>query len=42
MAPATVMQTLDIELPYPRNQLSTKEHPRYIAYRHSIFEQVFA
>ena len=41
-APASVMQAMDIELPYPRSQLATKEHPRYIAYRHSIFEQVFA
>jgi NitT/TauT family transport system ATP-binding protein len=41
-APASVMQAIDIELPYPRNHLSTKEHPRYLAYRHRIFEQVFA
>ena len=41
-SPASVLQTVDIDLPYPRNHLSTKENPRYIAYRHQLFEQVFA
>lgn len=41
-APATLMDHVTIDLPYPRSQLLTKEDPRYIAYRHHIFEKVFA
>jgi NitT/TauT family transport system ATP-binding protein len=41
-SPAIVTDRIDIDLPYPRNQLTTKEDPRYIAYRHQLFEKVFA
>ncbi|MBI4320619.1 MAG: ABC transporter ATP-binding protein [Chloroflexi bacterium] len=41
-APAVVMDRVAIDLPYPRDQLITKESPRYIQFRHDIFSKVFA
>ena len=36
--PATLVECLDIELPRPRNQLTTREDSRFLAYRHRLFE----
>jgi NitT/TauT family transport system ATP-binding protein len=35
--PATVLETIDIDLPRPRNQLTTREDPRFLAHRHRLF-----
>ena len=37
-SPATVVENIRIELPRPRNQLSTREDSRFLAYRHRLFE----
>ena len=37
-SPATLVECLNIELPRPRNQLSTREDGRFLAYRHQLFE----
>ena len=36
-APGRLGETLDIELERPRNQLSTREDARFLAYRHRLF-----
>jgi NitT/TauT family transport system ATP-binding protein len=36
-APAGVMQTVEIDLPRPRDQLTTREDPRFLAHRHRLF-----
>jgi NitT/TauT family transport system ATP-binding protein len=36
-APARVMQTVEIDLPRPRDQLTTREDPRFLAHRHRLF-----
>jgi NitT/TauT family transport system ATP-binding protein len=35
--PGRLSQTLPIELPRPRNQLTTREDTRFLAYRHTLF-----
>jgi NitT/TauT family transport system ATP-binding protein len=37
-SPATVVESMDIELPRPRNQLTTREDSRFLAYRHRLFK----
>lgn len=37
-SPATVVESVRIELPRPRNQLTTREDGRFLAYRHRLFE----
>lgn len=37
-SPATVVENILIDLPRPRNQLSTREDSRFLAYRHRLFE----
>jgi NitT/TauT family transport system ATP-binding protein len=36
--PATVACGLDIHLPRPRDQVTTKEHPEYLRARHRVYE----
>ena len=38
--PARVIEELDVKLPRPRNQLTTREDPRFIQHRHHIFELI--
>ena len=38
--PARVIEELDVKLPRPRNQLATREDPRFIQHRHHIFELI--
>jgi ABC-type nitrate/sulfonate/bicarbonate transport system ATPase subunit len=37
-APATIVETIDVDLPRPRNQLTTRENARFLAHRHRLFE----
>ena len=37
-SPASVIESMEIELPRPRNQLTTREDSRFLAYRHRLFE----
>ncbi|HZD91639.1 MAG TPA: ABC transporter ATP-binding protein [Pseudolabrys sp.] len=37
-APATVIETVDVGLPRPRNQLTTREDARFLAHRHRLFQ----
>jgi NitT/TauT family transport system ATP-binding protein len=37
-SPASVIESMEIDLPRPRNQLTTREDPRFLAYRHRLFE----
>jgi len=37
-SPATVIETIDVGLPRPRNQLTTREDARFLAYRHRLFD----
>jgi NitT/TauT family transport system ATP-binding protein len=39
-SPATVVASIEIELPRPRNQLTTREDGRFLAYRHRLFEML--
>lgn len=36
-SPASVIESMEIELPRPRNQLTTREDSRFLAYRHRLF-----
>jgi NitT/TauT family transport system ATP-binding protein len=38
--PARVVEELDVDLPRPRDQLSTREDPRFLEYRHHIFTRI--
>jgi ABC-type nitrate/sulfonate/bicarbonate transport system ATPase subunit len=40
-APAMVAVDLPIELPHPRDQITTREQPRYLEYRHHLLQQLF-
>jgi NitT/TauT family transport system ATP-binding protein len=40
--PSRVGMDMSIELPLPRDQISTRELPSYLAYRHRILAQLFA
>ena len=37
-SPASVIESMEIDLPRPRNQLTTREDSRFLAYRHRLFE----
>ena len=41
-APATVAADIAIDLPHPRDQIATRELPRYLEYRHRLLAQLFA
>jgi len=41
IAPSTVAIDLAIDLPHPRDQISTRELPRYLEYRHRLLAQLF-
>ena len=38
--PARVVESIDIDLPRPRSQLTTKELPEYLEHRHHLFEAI--
>ncbi len=40
--PTQVLEDLPVDLPYPRNQLTTREHPRFLHLRHHVYELVGA
>lgn len=40
--PALVAVDLTIDLPHPRDQITTRELPRYLQYRHRLLAQLFA
>ena len=40
--PAIVGMDLSIELPHPRDQITTRELPQYLDYRHRLLAQLFA
>jgi len=40
--PAVVGMDLAIELPHPRDQITTRELPSYLEYRHRLLSQLFA
>ena len=40
-APAMVAVDLPIELPHPRDQITTRESPLYLEYRHHLLAQLF-
>ena len=35
--PGRLIETIDVGLPSPRNQLTTREDPRFLAHRHHLF-----
>ena len=37
-APARIVEMIDVDLPRPRNQLTTREDSRFLAHRHRLFE----
>ena len=37
-SPAGIRETIEIDLPRPRNQLTTREDQRFLAYRHRLFK----
>jgi NitT/TauT family transport system ATP-binding protein len=41
-APAHIAEIVTIDLPHPRDQISTKEHPMYLEYRRRILSQIMA
>ena len=41
-APAKVAVDLAVELPHPRDQITTRELPQYLEYRHRVLAQLFA
>ncbi len=36
--PGRIAETIQVELPRPRDQLTTREHPKFLSYRHRLFE----
>jgi NitT/TauT family transport system ATP-binding protein len=40
-APATIREDLAIDLPYPRDQIRTREDERFTAIRHRLFSSIF-
>ena len=36
--PARIVEMIDVDLPRPRNQLTTRENSRFLAHRHRLFE----
>lgn len=41
-SPAVITNDVSVELPYPRDQITTREHPTYLRHRRNLLEQVFA
>jgi NitT/TauT family transport system ATP-binding protein len=41
-APAQIDSSVAIELPYPRDQITTRESEPFIAYRHRLLSRVLA
>jgi len=41
-SPAGIMEEVAIDLPRPRNQLTTREDPRFLAHRHRLFSLLAA
>ena len=39
-SPAGIRESIEIDLPRPRNQLTTREDSRFLAYRHRLFEML--
>jgi NitT/TauT family transport system ATP-binding protein len=39
-SPATIITSIEIELPRPRHQLTTREDRRFLAYRHQLFQML--
>jgi NitT/TauT family transport system ATP-binding protein len=35
--PARIIESIDVDLPHPRDQLTTREDSRFLAYRHRLF-----
>lgn len=35
--PARIIETIDVDLPHSRDQLTTREDPRFLAHRHRLF-----
>ena len=35
--PARIIETIDVDLPRPRDQLTTREDSRFLAHRHRLF-----
>ena len=35
--PGRIGEVVDVDLPRPRNQLTTREDPRFLALRHRLF-----
>jgi NitT/TauT family transport system ATP-binding protein len=35
--PARIIETINADLPRPRDQLTTREDPRFLAHRHRLF-----
>jgi NitT/TauT family transport system ATP-binding protein len=35
--PARIIESIDVDLPHPRDQLTTREDPRFLAHRHRLF-----
>ena len=38
MSPGTVLEMIDVDLSRPRDQLATKEHADFLAYRHRVYQ----
>jgi len=38
--PGRVVEIIDIALPRPRDQLTTREHPKFLEYRHRLFKHL--
>ena len=38
--PGEIIDEITVELPRPRDQLTTREHPSFLAYRHRLFGQL--
>ncbi len=38
--PGEIIDQIEVDLPSPRDQLTTKEHPNFLAYRHRLFGQL--
>jgi NitT/TauT family transport system ATP-binding protein len=35
--PARIIESIDVDLPHPRDQLTTRENPHFLAHRHRLF-----
>lgn len=41
-SPGGIRESTAVDLPYPRNQMTSREDPRFIALRHHLFSNIFA